>query len=364
MSTTLVLLPADAATEAIAVRVDAQGRVLAQGTGGALHDPAARTVLVVPGTHVHLRWMRLPGRSVAQSVAAARLQLAEHLATDAQTVHVVIADSADADGMRLVAAVEAEVMQQWLERAARLGVVPDAVVPECLLLPGADADHAATLVQWDGRWLMHGAQMACSLEPPLAELLLATQPVTPSLPPNPDPQHAIALFARHAAVVPINLRQHRFAAPTQARAGLTTRKLAILLVVLAISPLLLLLAQTVRYETGAQLLQRRSAAMPGVQPPADPHAAATPQHGAATASTFATQLATLFAAVEAVPGAELDTLAYRHAGPLRVTLVHDDAAQLQQLSAQLSRAGWQLQAGASQAQDDRVRTPLQLEPPR
>ncbi|MFA0924548.1 hypothetical protein [Xanthomonas fragariae] len=60
LRTTLVLPLADAAGEATAVRVDAQGRVLAQGTGSALHEPSACSVLVVPGMDVHQRWMSLP----------------------------------------------------------------------------------------------------------------------------------------------------------------------------------------------------------------------------------------------------------------------------------------------------------------
>ncbi|MEA9580828.1 type II secretion system protein GspL [Xanthomonas nasturtii] len=353
MSSTLVLLPADATTQPITVRVDAHGHVLAQDALNERPAQTTQTVLVVPGVDVHLRWMALPGRSVAQSLAAARLQLAEHLAGDVQALHVVIADHAESDGLRLVAAVDASVMRQWLDRAAALGLVPDAVVPDCLLLPYATADQSPTLLHWDGRWVVRGTRIACSLEPQLAQVLIATLPVAPALPPDPDPTHAIAQFARHAATAPINLRQQGFAAPTRQRAQLSARTLAWLLALLVLSPVFLLVAQSLRYEIGAQLLSKKV-----MTPDAD-----TARQTAASQNAFAPQLAALFAAVEAVPGAELDALAYQQQGPLRVTLLHNDAAQLENFSAQLSRAGWQVRAGAGQPRDDRLATSLELEPP-
>ncbi|APP76535.1 type II secretion system protein GspL [Xanthomonas vesicatoria] len=362
MSSTLVLLPADAATQPVIVCVDAHGQVLAPDVLNARPAQITHTVLVVPGVDVHLRWMTLPGRSVAQSLAAARLQLAEHLAGAAQALHVVIADHAASDGMRLVAAVDGAVMRQWLDRAAGLGIVPDAVVPDCLLLPDAAPDQPPTLLHWDGRWVLRGTRIACSLEPQLAQALVASLPVAPALPPESDPTHAIAQFARHAADAPLNLRQQDFAAPTQQRAQLSSRTRVWLLALLVLSPVCLMVAQGLRYEIGAQLLQRRSAQMMGktvVTPGAD-----NIRQTAASENVFAPQLAALFAAVEAVPGAELDALAYQQRGPLRVTLLHRDAAQLEHVTAQLSRAGWQVRAGVGQPRDDRLATALELEPPR
>ncbi|QJD66588.1 type II secretion system protein GspL [Xanthomonas campestris pv. badrii] len=363
MSSTLLLLPADAAAEPIAVRVDAQGHVVAQHPPGAAHECSARTLLVVPGSAVHLRWLTLPGRSVAQSVAAARLQLAEHLATDAQAVHVAIAEQAEPDGTRLVAAVDAAVMQQWLQRAASAGVVPDAVVPDCLLLDSADAEQAPTVVEWDGRWLLRGPRLACSLEPPLAQLLLSAQPRAATLPPQAGPQRVIAQFARHAVAVPLDLRQHAFATGPQARAGFSLRMLAALLALLVVSPLLVLFAQTLRYEIGARVLHARAAAQLDVRDVAAVPAALQARRQAGTAADrLAVQLNTLFAAVDALPAAQLDQLDYRAAQPLRATLLHTDGADLQQLSARLAEAGWRMDPGSSQVEDHRMRTPFALEP--
>ncbi|WP_043929057.1 type II secretion system protein GspL, partial [Xanthomonas citri] len=261
MTTTLLLLPADAAAESIAVRADAQGQVQSVGHATAPPEPSARALLVVPGVDVHLRWLRLPGRSMAQSRAAARLQLAEHLAIETQALHVVIAGSAEADGTRLVAAVDSVVMQQWLARATQLGFAPDAVVPDCLLLePGADA--TAAVMHWDGRWLIRGAQLACSLEPEAARLLLGDR--VPAVPPGPDPTHSIAGFARSAAHVPIDLLQHPFANKAAAEQKRAPRRLAVLAALVLLSPVLLLLAQTLRYEIGARVLQARTATQLGV----------------------------------------------------------------------------------------------------
>ncbi|MFO3704905.1 type II secretion system protein GspL [Xanthomonas codiaei] len=363
MMTTLVLLPADTATLPIAVHVDAHGQVVWQGECSARPAPAGRSVLAVPGADVQLRWMALPGRSMAQSVAAARLQLAEHLAADTQSLHVAIAAQPDADGMYLVAAVDTAVMQQWLERAAGVGIVPDAVVPDCLLLPVPAAEQPPTLLQWDGRWLLRGPRLACSLEPPLAQVLIASLAVAPVLPPDPDPQPAIAQFARHAASAPIDLRQQGFALVSRQRAGLRTRTLTLLVALLVLSPVLLLLAQTLRYEIGAQLLQRRAAALLGSSGANRPSDAAA-QAAATAPNAFATRLATVFSAVDSAPGVELDALSYRHTGAIRIAVLHADAAQLQNVTSRLRDAGWQLQPSPSESEDARLRTTLQLEPPR
>ncbi|MCC4600805.1 type II secretion system protein GspL [Xanthomonas melonis] len=363
MMTTLVLLPAETTTPPTAVRVDAQGQVVWRGDCSARTVPDARNVLVVPGVDVHLRWMALPGRSMAQSVAAARLQLAEHLAVAVQTLHVAIATHADADGTRLVAAVDTAVMQRWLERAASLGIVPDAVVPDCLLLPEPAADQPPALLQWDGRWLLRGSQIACSLEPPLAQLLIATLPMAPALPPDPDPQQAIAQFARQAVAAPLDLRQKAFAPTSRPRAGMPTRRLTLLFALLLLSPVVLSLAQTLRYEIAAQLLQRRTAALPGARDARGASDAAAAPAGAIP-DAFAPRLAAVFSAVEATPGVELDALTYQQSGAMRLTLLHADAAQLQHLAARLRDAGWQPRPSPSQPDDARIRTIVQLEPPR
>ncbi|MBB6572749.1 type II secretion system protein GspL [Xanthomonas arboricola] len=360
MSTTLLLLPADATAHAIAVRVDAHGQVLSQRVASAPYEPSARTVLVVPGVDVHLRWLSLPGRSIAQSVAAARLQLAEHLAVETPALHVVIADRSEADGTRLVGAVDGATMQQWLARAAQLGVVPDAVVPDCLLLePGADA--AVAVVDWDGRWLIRGAGLACSLEPEAARMLLGER--APAQPPEHDTAHTLARLAQGATRAPINLLQHAFAARPAAARTVTTRRLAALAALVLLSPLVLLLAQTLRYEIGARLLQSRAAAQLGVRDAAAvPAALQARRHTGAAADRLAMQLGDLFAAVDAMPAAELDQIDYHATQPLRGTLLHADGASLQQLSTRLAGQGWQLQPGSSQGEDDRLRTPFVLEP--
>ncbi|PPT95781.1 type II secretion system protein GspL [Xanthomonas arboricola pv. arracaciae] len=383
MSTTLLLLPADATAHAIAVRVDAHGQVLSQRVASAPYEPSARSVLVVPGVDVHLRWLSLPGRSIAQSVAAARLQLAEHLAVETPALHVVIAERSEADGTRLVAAVDGATMQQWLARATQLGVVPDAVVPDCLLLePGADA--AAAVVDWDGRWLIRGASLACSLEPEAARMLLGArapaQPPAqdtahataclaqgatraPAQPPAHDTAHTLACLAQGATRAPINLLQHAFATRPAAAHTVTARRLAALAALVLLSPLVLVLTQTLRYEIGARLLQSRAAAQLGVRDAAAvPAALQARRHTGAAADRLAMQLGDLFAAVDAMPAAELDQIDYHATQPLRGTLLHADGASLQQLSTRLAGEGWQLQPGSSQGEDDRLRTPFALEP--
>jgi len=72
----LILIPPSAALPATCLTLDAQGRVLTRGLvelGGPAAEPM-RTVAVVPGADVLIRWLDLPTGSSAQ-VAAATLHL-------------------------------------------------------------------------------------------------------------------------------------------------------------------------------------------------------------------------------------------------------------------------------------------------
>lgn len=216
-------------------------------------------------------------------------------------------------------------------------------------------------MDWDGRWLIRAAGLACSLEPEVARMLLGER--APVQPATSDPALTIACFARCATRAPINLLQQAFAARPATAQMATPRRLAALAALVLLSPLLLMLAQTLRYEIGARMLQSRAAAQLGVHDAAAvPAALQARRHAGAAVDTLAVQLGTLFSAVDAIPAAELDQLDYQSAQPLRATLLHTDAASVQQLSARLAEAGWKLQAGTSQSEDDRLRTPFVLEP--
>ncbi|GAE57672.1 hypothetical protein XPR_4307 [Xanthomonas arboricola pv. pruni MAFF 301420] len=185
----------------------------------------------------------------------------------------------------------------------------------------------------------------------------------PAQPPAQDTAHAIACLAQGATRAPINLLQHAFAARPAAAYTVTARRLAALAALVLLSPLVLVLAQTLRYEIGARLLQSRAAAQLGVRDAAAVQAALQARrHTGAAADRLAMQLGDLFAAVDAMPAAELDQIDYHATQPLRGTLLHADGASLQQLSTRLAGEGWQLQPGSSQGEDDRLRTPFALEP--
>ncbi|SBV49716.1 type II secretion system protein L [Xanthomonas bromi] len=185
----------------------------------------------------------------------------------------------------------------------------------------------------------------------------------PAQAPKAETALSIACFARCAPHLPITLLQHAFAKQKAVVQTLTLRRLTAVAAVVLLSPMVLLLAQTLRYEIGARVLQGRAAAQLGVRDAAAVPAALQAHRQAGTAADrLAVQLRTLFAAVDALPGAELDQLDYQPAQPLRATLLSPDGASLQQLSARLADAGWHVQPGSSQVEDDRLRTPFALEP--
>lgn len=343
----LLLLPADPATAATHLQVDGDGRVVARNTVTLAVPltigpvaPPTRQVLAVPGVDCLALWLDLPARNPVQALAAARLLVADHVAVVGDALHVAIAPLAHGTEKRLVVAVESARMRDWLDRAAALGMMPDAVVPAPLLLPAptTDTPDAVTTTGHDGHCLARGEHIAFAAEPPLAEQILGARARVLM----PDAEAALALGA---PAPPINLLQHPFAATPSRREGWPAyRRVAVLAGLLALSPWLLLGAQAVRYEWGARGLDGRASqqarhALPSLREGADPLPPIRARLAELRATdAFARGAAALFNAVDSIEGAELDALAYAE-GELRATVVHRNAAELEHIRAALADAG-------------------------
>ena len=350
-TTCLLLLPAAPAASATCLQVDGAGRVLSR----TVIDPDApqaatagespnRQVLAVPGSECLSTWLELPARNPLQAVAAARVLLAEQIAGPVDTLHIAIAP-ADDDGNRQVVAVEATAMQGWLDRAAAFGMTPDAVVPLPMLLPIADADDVDALVtaDIDGHRLVRGPRLAFAAEPALAEQVIGERPHR-----TLTPMEAEAAFAANALSPPIDLLQYAFTREPARREGWPAwRRAAILAAVLAVSPLMLLAAQIVRYEVAAGNLQaqansRAREVLPTLGVDADP-VPPIRQHlaGLQAGAGFAHATASLLAAVESTDDAELDALSYTD-GELQATLVVSAPAALEHIRTALAGTGLEL----------------------
>lgn len=367
-ATLLVLLPPEPAASTVVLRVDADGRVVDRHAvvpgavlPGAPADSGARVVLGVPGGEVTCAWLPLTAHSEAQARAASRLQLAPRLATPVEALHVAVA--ATADGHRLVAACTDAAMRGWLQRAATLGLRPDVVLPDCLLLPApADDDTTIAVVVDGGRWLCRGAGLAFTAEATLAAVVLADQET------RQVTEGAETLLARGAVAPPaIDLLQGPHALRVaHAATGPTPRRLAWLGAALLLSVPLLVAADALRYTVAAQRLDAEALALAaGVLPAGD---VATPAAALAALEAWrapdaqAAARATLFAAVAARPGVRLSRLLQAPGSGLQATVHHADADALAALRATLASQRLQLDDTGSDAADGGLRTDVVLSP--
>ena len=212
MSTRLILLAADARPSAQELRLDAAGHVAARRSLPA--DAAApsaadaatrpRTIVVVPGQDLRVAWLELADGTPLQVLAAARRVLEEQVAAGAETVHVAVGEGA-AGAPRPVAVVDRQRMRAWLDACAALGVVPDALVPDCLMM-AEPAEAGIEVFDRDQAWVVRGPQLAFSAEPALAGAVLGTRPFVLL-----TEAQAASRLATTAARVPLDLLQFEFA---------------------------------------------------------------------------------------------------------------------------------------------------------
>lgn len=365
-TTRLILLPRDPTCRVPCLRLDAHGQVLSRRwlePDPAAPDPAVRTVVAVPGEAVRTLWLELPACTPVQALAATRILLREHLADDVDGLHIALAPARD--GPRLLAATSHARMQAWHQRCQALGVVPDAMVPDHLLVDPAGDDGVQVLVH-DGAWLVRGPQLAFAAEPALARAILGERGFTRV----DDPAAVEALLAAGAAApdpARLDLLQHAHARARGAAASGRRRRLAILAGLCLLSPLLLEGVPALRHAWGAQRMEQRAETLAAATmtdaAPGNAAAALHQRHRERAAPVaLAVQAAALSDALERVPQARLDSLEYSPGAGLRAGLVHPGEAELEALRSGLAAAGFILSAQPGEPVDGGLRTPVMLEP--
>ncbi|GHD65050.1 type II secretion system protein L [Luteimonas padinae] len=361
MSKRILFLPADPAAPATLLDVDDGGRVLSRrslraGDSAATGAGPVHGVLVVPGDAVRIDTMELPAHSAAQAQAAAAALLAARLARPT-TLHVAL-DPAGTSTRRTMAAVDPALLRAWLERAAASGFMPDAAVPEQLLLPAPDDDAPVNLLDAGDRWLARGPGLAFAAEPALAAQVLGTRPVSRI-------EGGLDALAGHALAPELDLLQGEFAPAARRARPANRRRLAWLAAALLASPLLLVAAQALRLELAARALESRAAAtLDAALPGSGGDAAGLDRRlqAAHAPREFAAASGALFAAVDARPGTHLVDLEYARGDRLRARLFHRDAADLEALRGSLAADGWRLVEGGSTEVAGGLHTGLALEP--
>lgn len=371
----LLLLPDRTDAAAIDLRVDGDGRIVARHVVGvgAIPPPVAagtRQVLAVPGSDCRALWLRLPARNPVQALAAARALVADSVVVPTGSLHLAIAPLPLPDRERLVVAVEPARMRGWLERAATLGMSPDAVVPMPLLLatPGpaggdAGADAEVVVGAFEDQWLVHGTQLAFAGEPSLAEHIVGERARR-----HLDAAATETALAAGALSPPIDLLQYAFATAPPRREGWPAwRRAAILAGAAAASPLLLLAAQALQHELAARDLQARAHAraldaLPGLAADADPLPAVRARlAGLQAGDRFARTTGALLSAVAAVDGAELDALGYAD-GSVNATLVLAASDGLERIRGALAAAGLDMRETGTANANGRVRHDITIGP--
>ncbi|MFN6982024.1 MAG: type II secretion system protein GspL [Brevundimonas sp.] len=342
--TRIVIIPPAASMPAPFLTFDAGGRVLQRGSllledSAAAPDvrPDLRTVAVAPGADVLVRWLDLPVGGAAQVRAAARWALKDDLAGDPERT-VVALGPVVGEGPRLVAAVGAGLLEAWIDYLAALGVTPGAVVPDCLILP-APADEALSAAVFGADMGLRGMDFAATVQSDLVEAVAGGRPLIRV----DDPETMERLLAAAAAAPAVDLLSG-LERRREVRSG-GWRLAAGLAAALVVSPLILTLAAGARDQVAADRAERRTLALitetlPDAARASDPMEAARRQIAVAPPpGGLASVSAALFAAVEQVEGAELDSLSADPGQGVRATVSYPAFSDLETLRTALAASG-------------------------
>ena len=322
------------------------GAVAARGVGvpAVLTDDTAdeRVILIVPGEDVVIHWIELPSLAPAQAIAAARLMAGEVAAAAGERLHVALGEAGGT--ARAMALVSPERMAAWLHQAQALGLDPDAVLPEPLLLLPPDEG----VVRWarDGLHLLRGATVALAAEPALSALVTDEAIVAID-----DAAVEAGLGAALAAPA-LDLRQGVFARRRRWRTDWAlVRRLAVLGGFILLAILAVQIALIVKYSLAADRAER---AVAGVARSALPRVATIDDAPAQLAGRlaelrgagagFGASAAAVFGAVRDTANVELAAFAFDD-GVLRVTATAADPADIAALARRIEKAGFTVDSG-------------------
>jgi general secretion pathway protein L len=306
----------------------------------------ARVIAVVPGEQVTLHWLDLPsGLAPAQAQAAARL-LAAELSADAMTeIHVAVGREEAAGVRRCVALVPAARIAEWLSRLQERRFDPDHIVPETLLLP----PPAEGVLRFGrgGTSLYRGDELAFAMEPELAEMVVAGQPVV-----DVDPAWFEAQLDRAVSSPALDLRQGPFARRRSFKLERRrVRTLALLIAGILLLTLLIQIVTLFRYTYAADALEAETkrlaaTALPrgaSLDPSRDLGRRIEELRGGGAG--YGATASAVFAAIRATPNVELAALSFASDGSLRATVQGDTPASLAALVARIEEAGFTVASG-------------------
>jgi len=312
-----------------------------------------RTVAVVPGAEVTIRWLDLPDGGLAQQRAAALWMLKDELAAPADRLAAALGPLPRAGQPRLVALAGLPLLQAWIDYLEAVGVKPDAIVPDVLTVPEPVESDWLNAVSFGSATALRGRGFAASVQPDLVGLVAGSRLVEPIM----DPSEVERALVEAALAPPINLLTSQERARGSGRRGWALA--CTMAGVLVASPLVLIAAAAARDEADARAATASARAEVGRVAPdlaaaADPVEAlrrrvrAAPPPGGVVGATAA-----LFAAVEGVDGAELDLLVVDQAAGMKASVTHADYQDTQTIARAMRANGFEVTETA--ALDDRGR---------
>lgn len=338
----LILIPPSAALPASCLTLDAQGVVLTRGVlelGSGYAPEPMRNVAVVPGADVLVRWLELPSGSPAQMAATALHLLRDDLAAPSDRLTAVLG-TVPTSGRRLVAVAGRSLLQTWSDYLASFGLRADVMIPDSLILPEPEDEGVLTAALFGADLALRGRELALSVQPDLAEAVAAGRAVKRI----ERTDEVERLLAAAALNPPINLLAGGGRRVEADRRG--WKRAAALAAALIVSPLILTLAAAGHDEWRARDTENRAEAaarraFPDIAPGADAVAEATRRLSTAPPGGAAAAAAALFAAVESVEGAELDSLTVDEAG-VRATVTYAAYQDLDALQQAMASKGMSL----------------------
>lgn len=313
-------------------------RIVERGEGPVLvATQDERIAAIVPGAETVVHQLDLAGLTDAQARGAARLALAETAIVPVDTLHVAVGP--EVEGSRTVVAMESSRLAQRLADLAANGIDPDVLVP-AVLIPPPPAEGFVRMQLGDEAVVRGGNGLAFVDDPALTPLLAPGDIATL------DREGAGAALVAAVAAPPVDLRQGAFARRRRwALDHAKLRRIAMLAAACLVTLLLVPLAELINLNwtisaIEARNLARVQAALPGAVV-VNPVAQLEEKLGAVGLQNggFAGLSEAVARAVEAVPGVELDRLAYSGPEGLRAAVRAPNAADFQALLAKLAAAG-------------------------
>jgi general secretion pathway protein L len=312
-----------------------------------------RTVAIIPGTEVTIRWLDLPVGGPAQQRAAASWMLKEHLAVPADRLATALGPIPGAGEARLVALVAMPLLQAWIDYLEALDVKPDVIVPDVLTVSEPNEDNSLNAVVFGSATALRGRGFAASIQPDLVALVAGPRRVEAIT----DAAAVERALVEAALKPPINLLTSLDPARSTARRSWTMA--SVMAGLLAISPLALIAAAAARDDASARAntvvaraevvrvapdLARRPNPVEALRQ----RVRAAPPPGGVVGATAA-----LFAAVEGVEAAELDLLIVDPVAGMKASVTHADYQDTQAIARAMRSSG--LEVTETAAINDRGR---------